>query len=214
MTMGEVVEFIDRFAAFSRAPVRTHTAVTAVARDGDGYHVDHDDGEFRCRRWSSRAARATGRTSRRVARRHPAVHPACHAVRLPQPVAAAGRRRAGRRAIRNRRAAGRRDPSIGTARDALGRRARPAAADVSRPRRPLVDGRRSACGTSVTTKWTISRARGGCPRRSSSGRRSARRSISTPSPRWASSWWDACRPCATDARSSRAGCATCSRSPI
>ena len=39
MTMGEVVEFIDRFAAFSRAPVRTRTAVTGVARDGDGYQV-------------------------------------------------------------------------------------------------------------------------------------------------------------------------------
>ena len=49
MTMGEVVEFIDRFAAFSRAPVRTHTAVTAVTRDGDGYHVTTTNGEFRCR---------------------------------------------------------------------------------------------------------------------------------------------------------------------
>ena len=47
--MGEVVEFIDRFAAFSRAPVRTRTAVTAVARDGDGYHVTTTNGEFRCR---------------------------------------------------------------------------------------------------------------------------------------------------------------------
>ena len=49
MTMGEVVEFIDRFAAFSRAPVRTHTAVTAVIRDDDGYHVTTTNGEFRCR---------------------------------------------------------------------------------------------------------------------------------------------------------------------
>ena len=49
MTMGEVVEFIDRFAAFSRAPVRTRTAVTAVARDGDGYQVTTTNGEFRCR---------------------------------------------------------------------------------------------------------------------------------------------------------------------
>jgi putative flavoprotein involved in K+ transport len=49
MTMGEVVEFIDRFAAFSRAPVRTHTAVTAVTRDGDGYHVATTNGQFRCR---------------------------------------------------------------------------------------------------------------------------------------------------------------------
>ncbi len=49
MTMREVVEFIDRFAAFSRAPVRTHTAVTAVARDGAGYRVTTTAGEFRCR---------------------------------------------------------------------------------------------------------------------------------------------------------------------
>jgi putative flavoprotein involved in K+ transport len=49
MTMGEVVEFIDRFAAFSRAPVRTHTEVTAVTRDGDGYRVATTNGEFGCR---------------------------------------------------------------------------------------------------------------------------------------------------------------------
>jgi putative flavoprotein involved in K+ transport len=49
MTMGEVVEFIDRFAAFSRAPVRAQTEVTAVARDGDGYHVTTTNGGFRCR---------------------------------------------------------------------------------------------------------------------------------------------------------------------
>ena len=41
----------------------------------------------------------------------------------------------------------------------------------------------------------------------------ARRSISTPL-RDGRRQWDACRPCATDARSSRAGCRTCSRSPI
>ena len=49
MTMGEVVEFIDRFAAFSRAPVRTHTAVTSVAREGDDYRITTSGGEFLCR---------------------------------------------------------------------------------------------------------------------------------------------------------------------
>jgi putative flavoprotein involved in K+ transport len=49
MAMGEVVEFIDRFAAFSRAPVRTHTAVTAVALEGDGYRVATSAGEILCR---------------------------------------------------------------------------------------------------------------------------------------------------------------------
>jgi putative flavoprotein involved in K+ transport len=49
MTMGEVVELIDRFAARTRAPVRTGTTVTSVRRTDDGYHVTTDRGEIRCR---------------------------------------------------------------------------------------------------------------------------------------------------------------------
>jgi len=49
MTMGEVVEFIDRFAALSRAPVRTGTTVTSLRRTDDGYHVTTDRGEIGCR---------------------------------------------------------------------------------------------------------------------------------------------------------------------
>ncbi len=49
MTVGEVIEFIDRFAAASRAPVRTNTNVTSVRRDGEGYHVTTSQGEIRCR---------------------------------------------------------------------------------------------------------------------------------------------------------------------
>jgi len=49
MTMGEVTEFIERFAAASRAPVRTGANVTSVRRTGDGYHVTTDRGEIRCR---------------------------------------------------------------------------------------------------------------------------------------------------------------------
>ncbi|GIM89636.1 FAD-dependent oxidoreductase [Paractinoplanes toevensis] len=49
MTMGEVVEFIERFALATRAPVRTRTTVTSVRPDGDGYHVSTDQGELRCR---------------------------------------------------------------------------------------------------------------------------------------------------------------------
>jgi putative flavoprotein involved in K+ transport len=49
MTMGEVVEFIDGFAARSRAPVRTATTVTSVRRTDDGYHVRTDRGEISCR---------------------------------------------------------------------------------------------------------------------------------------------------------------------
>jgi putative flavoprotein involved in K+ transport len=49
MTLGEVTEFIDRFAKVSRAPVRTGTNVTSVRRSGDGYHVTTNDGEIGCR---------------------------------------------------------------------------------------------------------------------------------------------------------------------
>jgi putative flavoprotein involved in K+ transport len=49
LTMGEVVEFIERFAIASRAPVRTGTVVTSVRRTGDGYQVATSHGEIRCR---------------------------------------------------------------------------------------------------------------------------------------------------------------------
>lgn len=49
MTMSEVIEFISRYADFSRAPVRTHTTVTSLQRTDDGYHVATTDGDFRCR---------------------------------------------------------------------------------------------------------------------------------------------------------------------
>lgn len=49
LTMGEVVDFIDRFAALSRAPLRTNTTVTSVRRTDDGYHVTTDQGPLACR---------------------------------------------------------------------------------------------------------------------------------------------------------------------
>ncbi|HEY1005312.1 MAG TPA: NAD(P)-binding domain-containing protein [Streptosporangiaceae bacterium] len=49
MTMGEVTQFIERFAAVSRAPVRTGTNVTSVRRTDGGYHVTTTRGEIRCR---------------------------------------------------------------------------------------------------------------------------------------------------------------------
>src|ERR1700729_361592 len=42
MTMGEVTAFIERFAAVSRAPVRTGTNVTSVRVADGGYHVTTD----------------------------------------------------------------------------------------------------------------------------------------------------------------------------
>jgi putative flavoprotein involved in K+ transport len=49
MTMGEVTEFIERFAKVSRAPVRTGVNVTSVRRADDGYRVATSDGEIACR---------------------------------------------------------------------------------------------------------------------------------------------------------------------
>ena len=49
MTMGEVVDFIERFATAAQAPVRTGTEVTSVRRADDGYRVRTSGGEIRCR---------------------------------------------------------------------------------------------------------------------------------------------------------------------
>jgi len=49
MTAGEVTDLIERFAAVSRAPVRTGENVTSVRRDGDGYLVTASGGEIACR---------------------------------------------------------------------------------------------------------------------------------------------------------------------
>ncbi len=49
LSMSEVVELIDGFAASSRAPVRTGVDVTGVRRTDDGYAVTTSDGELRCR---------------------------------------------------------------------------------------------------------------------------------------------------------------------
>jgi len=49
MTMGEVIEFIERFAKVSRAPVRTGVNVTSVRWADDGYHVTTSRGEIHAR---------------------------------------------------------------------------------------------------------------------------------------------------------------------
>ena len=48
MAMREVIDFISRFALVSRAPVRTHTAVTSVRRTDTGYRVVTSGGEIDC----------------------------------------------------------------------------------------------------------------------------------------------------------------------
>ncbi len=49
MSMGEVIDFISRFASVSRAPVRTKTTVTSVKRTDAGYQVVTSAGEIDCR---------------------------------------------------------------------------------------------------------------------------------------------------------------------
>jgi putative flavoprotein involved in K+ transport len=49
MTAGEVTDLIERFAAVSRAPVRTGAAVTSVRQYGDGYLVTTGNGEIAAR---------------------------------------------------------------------------------------------------------------------------------------------------------------------
>jgi putative flavoprotein involved in K+ transport len=49
MTAGEVTDFIEHFAAVSRAPVRTGENVTSVRRADDGYLVTASGGEIACR---------------------------------------------------------------------------------------------------------------------------------------------------------------------
>ena len=49
MTMPEVVDFLDTYAAGVAAPVETDTAVTSVKARGDGYHVETTQGEWHCR---------------------------------------------------------------------------------------------------------------------------------------------------------------------
>jgi putative flavoprotein involved in K+ transport len=49
MSMPELIGFIEDYAGFTSAPVRTNTAVTSVHKDGDGYSVTSNAGEWRCR---------------------------------------------------------------------------------------------------------------------------------------------------------------------
>jgi putative flavoprotein involved in K+ transport len=49
MTMGEVIDFISRFAIAAAAPVRPRTTVTSVRQTDAGYHIATSNGDLRCR---------------------------------------------------------------------------------------------------------------------------------------------------------------------
>ncbi len=48
MSMPELVGFISRYAELVSAPIRTHTTVTSVTREDEGYRVETTTGTLRC----------------------------------------------------------------------------------------------------------------------------------------------------------------------
>src|SRR5204863_1924959 len=48
MTMPEVVDFIAGYTKTIAAPVQTGTTVTSVSRNGNGYTILTDQGEWKC----------------------------------------------------------------------------------------------------------------------------------------------------------------------
>jgi len=48
MTVPEVIEFLSAYAKSVAAPIQTGTTVTSVRRNGDGYTVTTDQGEWSC----------------------------------------------------------------------------------------------------------------------------------------------------------------------
>src|SRR5262249_45494367 len=49
MTMPEVIDYLERYAIGSAAPIEERTTVISVRRDGEHYRVTTDRGEFRAR---------------------------------------------------------------------------------------------------------------------------------------------------------------------
>ena len=48
MTMPEVIDFIEQYSNIISAPVQTHTTVTSLRRNGDGYEIGTDHGDWHC----------------------------------------------------------------------------------------------------------------------------------------------------------------------
>ena len=58
-TMPQTIDFLERYATEIAAPVRTHTRVTSITRDEDGYQVVTDRGTW----WARTVVLATGACS-------------------------------------------------------------------------------------------------------------------------------------------------------
>ena len=216
--MGEVVDVHLALRRLRRTRRFAPTRPSRPSRRMDnGYHVATSQrrhplpvaGDCQRRVQSCRCVPAASHSRARVTIEHFTPFD----YRNPEP--AAGRRRARRRRVGDRRAAGRRDSPLRPAGDALGRRARAAAAHriavatcsggwtrsgVWNQRYDEIDDlTRARRLPSPQLVGTAERhdARSECAQRDS-----------------ASSWSAGFRPCATAARCFRAACATCSRSPI
>jgi putative flavoprotein involved in K+ transport len=120
MTMPEVVELIDHYAATIEAPVQTGTTVTSVTAIDDGYAVATDRGVW----WCTTLVLASGAANLATV---PAI-----AEEVPITRAARGGRRARRWRFGDGRPTGRRDPSKRPPSHSLGRRTRADAKDLSR----------------------------------------------------------------------------------
>ena len=211
MSMGEVIEFIERFAIGSGAPVRTGTDVTSVRHADDGYLVTTNHGEIR----AQTVVIASGACNRptvpsfsamRCRRRVEQLTPFDY--RDPAQLADGGVLVVGASATGVQLAA--ELHRSGPAGDAVGRRACAVAAHLPGPRRALVDGRVRRMGPALRRGR---RPDPGAAAALAATRRHARsRHVRSQRarPRWASSWSAAWRRCGTGARCSPAGCATCS----
>ncbi len=49
MSMREVIEFIDDYARYCKAPVQTGTTVTSLKQNSNGYHISTGQGHWQCR---------------------------------------------------------------------------------------------------------------------------------------------------------------------
>jgi putative flavoprotein involved in K+ transport len=188
---GRGDRLIERFAHVSRAPVRTGARSRRGGAPGEGYQVTRAAARSAAGPWSSRAGPATSRRCRRFA---DAVPPSVEQLtpfdyRDPAKLPDGGVLVVGASATGVQLAAElqRSGPGRSPCRwgSTCGCRAPTVAATC------CGGWTRRGCGASGTTRSKISRGPGGCPRPSSSGLPSGRRSTSTRSPRWASSWWAA-----------------------
>ena len=201
---GEVVDVLDAYAGSFDAPVRPHTTVVGVAPDALGVPGGHRR-RLVALPGRRRGDRDGGRAESARPRPGPARPPPTdHRAGLSRARAGRAGRGTGRRRLRIGRADRRRTAASRAAGDGRGRRPRPGAADLPRPRHLPVDGRRWESSTSATTRSRTWSEPAGCRRCNWRARRSGarwiwprcrRRASSSPA---VSSGWPAAVPSSPD----------------